>query len=330
MMQMKKRQLGSAGPWVSALGLGCMPMSGTYGPVDEAEAIATIHRAIELGVNMLDTADAYGMGHNEELIGRAIRGRREKVALATKFGTLRGPRGELIGLDGSSAHVKAACEASLRRLDAETIDLFYLHRVDPKVPIEETVGAMAALVQEGKVRYLGLSEALRGIPRAHAVHPIAALQTEYSLWSRDLEAGALATCRALGIGVVAYSPIGRGFLAGAVQMPSDSGAFDLRRGTPRFEGENLERNRVLADALSVLASERGVTAAQLALAWVLSRGEDIVPIPGTRCRAHLEENLRALEIALDPGLMADLERLFPPGVAAGERYVPPLMASLNL
>jgi aryl-alcohol dehydrogenase-like predicted oxidoreductase len=318
---MKTRRLGSRGPKVSAIGLGCMGMSEFYGRTDEAEAIRTIRRALDLGVNFLDTADMYGPFANEKLVDRAIAGRRDEVVLATKFGIVRGSDPRYRGIDGSPAYVRKACEASLARLGVDSIDLYYLHRVDPKTPIEQTVAAMAELVDEGKVRHLGLSEAApETIRRAHAVHPITALQTEYSLWSRDPEGEILSTVRELGIGFVAYSPLGRGFLTGTIRSPDELDADDYRRTNPRFEGDNFRRNRGLADRISEIAAEKGVRPAQLALAWVLSRGEDIVPIPGTKRREYLEENVRALDVRLT---RADLERLdaaAPKGATAGDRY----------
>jgi aryl-alcohol dehydrogenase-like predicted oxidoreductase len=324
----KVRRLGAQGLEVSTLGLGCMGMSEFYGPVDEREAIATIQRAIELGITLLDTADMYGWGANERLVGKAVADRRDRVVLATKFGNVRGRNGEFLGIDGSPEYVRAACEASLRRLGAETIDLYYQHRVDLETPIEETVGAMAELVAEGKVRYLGLSEASAAtIRRAHAVHPITALQSEYSLWMRDVEAEILPTVRELGIGFVAYSPLGRGFLSGRFRSADELDETDSRRRGPRFQGENLRRNLRLVDEMESLAGDKAVTASQLALAWVLSRGEDVVPIPGTKRRAYLEENVAAVEVELSPQELERLDRAFPAGVAAGDRY--PDMSTVN-
>ena len=322
------RTLGEQGLEVSALGLGCMGMSEFYGRADEAEAIATIQRALELGVTFLDTADMYGWGANERLVGKAIEGRRDDVVLATKFGNVRGPNGEYLGLDCSPAYVRSACEASLERLGVETIDLYYQHRVDLQTPIEETVGAMAGLVQEGKVRHLGLSEAAPDtIRRAHAVHPITALQSEYSLWTRDPEAEVLPTVRELGIGFVAYSPLGRGFLSGRIRSTDDLDERDFRRRGPRFQEENLRRNLELVAVVEELAAEKGATPSQVALAWVLTRGEDIVPIPGTKRVGYLEENAAAAELALTADELAQLERTFPVGVAAGDRY--PDMSTVN-
>ena len=318
---MKTRKLGKNGPMVSAMGLGCMGMSDFYGPRDEAEALATIHRALDRGLNFLDTADAYGPFTNEELVGRAIRGRRTEVFLATKFGILRSADPNYRGICGRPDYVRSACEASLKRLGVEVIDLYYQHRVDPEVPVEDTVGAMALLVQEGKVRFLGLSEAgPNTIRRAAAVHPITALQSEYSLWTREHEDGSLPVCRELGIGFVAYSPLGRGFLTGTIREPEDLAADDFRRTNPRFEGDHFRKNLALADRIREMANEKGCTAAQLALAWVLDRGEDVIPIPGTKRRRWLEENIAALEVTLTDGDRRRLEAIAPKGVAAGERY----------
>ncbi len=305
------------------MGLGCMGMSEFYAGRDEAEAVATIHRALDLGVTFLDTADMYGMGANEELVGRAIRGRRDQVTLATKFGIVRDPKAPgKRAISGRPEYVRQACEASLRRLGVEIIDLYYQHRVDPATPIEETVGAMAELVRAGKVRHLGLSEARpETLRRAVRVHPIAALQTEYSLWSRDPdEDGTLATCRELGVGFVAYSPLGRGFLSGRIRRLEDLAPDDYRRTSPRFQGENLRRNVELVERVEALARGKGCTASQLALAWVLSRGEDLVPIPGTKRRRWLEENLAALDLRLSPEDLARLDQAAPRGAAAGDRY----------
>jgi aryl-alcohol dehydrogenase-like predicted oxidoreductase len=325
---MRSRKLGSLGLEVSEIGLGCMGMSEFYGRADEGEAIATIHRALELGVNFLDTADAYGPFTNERLVGRAIAGRRDQVVLATKFGNVRGEGGERLGIRGDAEYVRQACDASLRRLGVDHIDLYYQHRVDPATPIEETVGAMAALVEAGKVRYLGLSEAApETIRRAHAVHPITTLQTEYSLWSRDPEDEILPTVRELGIGFVAYSPLGRGFLSGRFRSIDDFDADDFRRQNPRFQGENFRRNLDLVQRVHEIAAEKGVTPAQLALAWVLSRGDDIVPIPGTKHVRYLEENLGALDVQLLPDDLARIEQVFPKGATVGDRY--PDMSTVN-
>ena len=325
---METRKLGSQGLEVSALGLGCMGMSEFYGTTDEDEATATIHRAIELGVAFLDTADMYGPFTNEELVGKAIAGRRDEFVIATKFGNMRGEQGEFLGINGSAEYVRSACEGSLRRLGVETIDLYYQHRVDQATPIEETVGAMAELVQEGKVRYLGLSEAAPDtIRRGHAVHPISALQTEYSLWSRDPEAEILPTVRELGIGFVAYAPLGRGFLTGAIRSVDELDERDFRRRGPRFQEQNLEHNLELVSVVEALAAEKGAKPSQIALAWVLSRGDDIVPIPGTKRRSYLEENAAAAEIELTPAELQRLEQAFPAGAAAGDRYSD--MSSVN-
>ncbi|BBL80061.1 oxidoreductase [Rubrobacter xylanophilus] len=318
---MRRRRLGGQGLEVSEMGLGCMGMSEFYGPADEREAVATIHRALELGIDFLDTADMYGPFTNERLVGRAIAGRRDEVVLATKFGNVRGEDGSFLGVRGDPEYVRRACEASLRRLGVEHIDLYYQHRVDPEVPIEETVGAMKELVEEGKVRYIGLSEAApRTIRRAHAVHPVSALQTEYSLFSRDVEAEILPTVRELGIGFVAYSPLGRGFLTRRFRSPEDFPEGDFRRGHPRFTGENFYRNLELVDRLEEIAAEKGATTAQLAIAWVLHRGEDIVPIPGTKSRKRLEENAAAADIELTPEDLRRIEEAMPEGAVAGARY----------
>jgi aryl-alcohol dehydrogenase-like predicted oxidoreductase len=303
------------------MGLGCMGMSEFYGSADEGEALATIERALELGVNFLDTADMYGPFTNEKLVGRAIEGRRDEVVVATKFGNVRGENGERLGIRGDADYVRQSCEGSLERLGVDQIDLYYQHRVDPNVQIEETVGAMAELVEEGKVRYIGLSEASPDtIRRAHAVHPISALQTEYSLWTRDPEDKVLPAVRELGIGFVAYSPLGRGFLSGRFERPEDIPEGDFRRGHPRFTGENFERNLELVERVREIAEEKGVTAGQLALAWVLHRGEDIVPIPGTKRRSYLEENVAAAEIELNDEDLRRIEEAAPVGAAVGERY----------
>jgi aryl-alcohol dehydrogenase-like predicted oxidoreductase len=329
-MTMQMRKLGSQGLEVSALGLGCMGMSEFYSGRDEAEAIATIHRALELGVTLLDTADMYGPFTNEILVGKAIADRRDRVVLATKFGNVRGRNGEFLGIRGDADYVRQACDASLKRLGVDHIDLYYQHRVDPNTPIEETVGAMADLVQAGKVRYLGLSEAAPDtIRRAHAVHPITALQTEYSLWSRDPEEAILPTVRELGIGYVAYSPLGRGFLTGQIRRIEDLAEDDYRRNSPRFQGENFQKNLDLVAEIEQMAQEKGCTPAQLALAWLLAQGEEIVPIPGTKKRARLEENLGALAVQVTPEDCARIDRILPPGAAAGERYAAPQLQALN-
>ena len=327
---MQTRKLGTSGLEVTALGLGCMGMSEFYGAADDRESTDTIHRALELGIRFLDTADMYGVGRNESLVGRAIRGRRDGVVIATKFGNVRGPNGEFLGVNGRPEYVKQACDASLARLGVSHIDLYYQHRVDPNTPIEDTVGAMAELVREGKVRYLGLSEAAPAtIRRAARVHPIAALQTEYSLWSRDPEGEILATCRELGIGFVAYSPLGRGFLTGRFKTPDDIPADDWRRRHPRFDGENFQRNLQLADTVKRLAAEIGCTPAQAALAWVLAQGEDIVPIPGTKHTCYLEDNVGALRVSLSRAQLERLNAAFPAGVTAGARYHEQGMRSVN-
>jgi aryl-alcohol dehydrogenase-like predicted oxidoreductase len=323
------RKLGSNGLVVSRVGLGCMGMSEFYGRADEGKATATIRRALDLGVSLVDTADAYGPFTNERLVGRAISGRRDEVVLATKFGNVRGENGERLGIRGDTAYVRQACDASLARLGVDHIDLYYQHRVDPRTPIEETVGAMSELVAAGKVRYLGLSEAAPAtVRRAHAVHPITALQTEYSLWSRDPEGEILRTVRELGIGFVAYSPLGRGFLSGRFRSPDDLDPGDFRRQNPRFQGENFTRNLDLVERVQEIAAEKGVTAAQLALAWVLRQGEDIVPIPGTKRVPYLEENVGALDVELNADDLARIEAAFPKGVTAGERY--PDMSPVNV
>jgi len=325
---MEQRNLGGQGLTVAAEGLGCMGMSEFYGRADETEAIRTIHRALELGVTLLDTADMYGPFTNEQLVGRAIAGRRDEIELATKFGNRRGEDGAFLGIEGRPEYVRSACEASLARLGVETIDLYYQHRVDTATPIEETVGEMAELVAEGKVRYLGLSEASpETIRRAHAVHPITALQSELSLWSRDVEDGVLPTVRELGIGFVAYSPLGRGFLSGQIRSLDDLAPDNWRRRGPRFQPENFERNLELVRVVDELAAEKGATAGQIALAWVHSRGDDVIPIPGTKRRTYLELNVAALDIELSPAELDRLATAFPLGVASGDRY--PDMSSVN-
>ena len=328
---MKQRKLGRGGPIVSALGLGCMGMSEYYGERDEEESLATIHRALELGITFFDTADVYGPHTNEQLLGRALRGHREQVIIATKFGIVRDPnRPKFRGLSGKPDYVRQACEGSLRRLGVDVIDLYYQHRVDPDTPIEETVGAMADLVREGKVRFLGLSEAgAETIRRAHAVYPITALQSEYSLWTRDPEAEVLGVCRELGIGFVPYSPLGRGFLTGKIRKPEDLQEDDFRLTTPRFQGENFQRNLDLVERVGEIAREKRCTPAQLALAWVLAQGDDIVPIPGTKRRKYLQENVGALNVELTSADLARIDDVAPKHAFAGSRYSKAMMELLG-
>jgi aryl-alcohol dehydrogenase-like predicted oxidoreductase len=327
---MQSRTLGQ-GLSVSALGLGCMGMSRSYGPVDDTESVATIHRALELGVDFLDTADVYGLGANELLVGKAIAGRRDEVILATKFGNQRGPEGGLGVVNGHPDYVRSACDASLQRLGVDHIDLYYQHRVDTSLPVEETWGAMAELVTAGKVRFLGISEAAPAtLRRAHAVHPVAAGQYEYSLFTRDPEDGLLATMRELGVGMVPYSPLGRGFLSGEITSPDDFAPEDFRRHSPRFQGENFDRNLAVVEKVRQLAQGKGVTPSQLVLAWVLAQGDDVVPIPGTKSRHHLEDNLAALDVELTADDLAAIESVAPRVVAAGERYAPDQLARINV
>jgi aryl-alcohol dehydrogenase-like predicted oxidoreductase len=325
-MMMEMRRLGQSGPMVSAIGLGCMGMSEAYGRTNDTESLATISRALELGVNFLDTADIYGAGHNEAFVGRAIVGRRQEVVLATKCGFVPYEEGKGTGLDGSPQHIYQACDESLSRLGVEVIDLYYLHRVDPRVPVEETIGAMSKLVSQGKVRFLGLSEVSPStLRRAHSIHPITALQSEYSLWTRDVEAGVLPTCRELGIGFVPFSPLGRGFLTGQIKSPQDFTESDMRRELPRFQGENFQKNAELVKRVEEMAAAKGCTSAQFALAWVMAQGKDIVPIPGTKRRKYLEENLGALHVSLSDDDLRDVHDAIPPDSAAGKRYTETMM-----
>lgn len=328
---MDHRPLGRSGLTVSAIGLGCMGMSEFYGPSDDEQSLGTLAAALDLGIDFFDTADMYGTGHNERLLGRFLKGRRDKVVLATKFGNVRGPNGERLGVSGTPDYVRAACDASLARLGIDTIDLYYQHRVDPKTPIEDTVGAMKGLVEAGKVRFLGLSEcSVETLRRAHAVHPISAVQIEYSLWSREPEAGMLDACRELGVAFVAYSPLGRSFLTGAVSSPDALAPDDFRRANPRFSGDALRQNLALVEALKDFAAAKGLTSAQVALAWILSKQDNVIPIPGTRRIKYLEENVAGAAIRLSAEEVAVLDALFAPQAVAGTRYPEAAMAMLNL
>ncbi|MDO3412134.1 aldo/keto reductase [Saccharibacillus sp. CPCC 101409] len=328
---MANRKLGRQGLEVSPLGLGCMGMSEFYGPADERESLRVLEKALDSGITFFDTADMYGNGHNEQLISPFIVKNRERLTIATKFGNVRGPNGERLGVNGRPEYVRESCEKSLRRLGVDTIDLYYQHRVDPDTPIEETVGAMSRLVEEGKVRYLGLSEAAPDtIRRAHAVHPVSALQTEYSLWSRDIEDEILPVCRELGIGFVPYSPLGRGFLTGQIQSPDDLEEDDFRRHSPRFQGENFKKNLELVERIKEIAGEKGCTPPQLALAWLLAQGDDIVPIPGTKREKYLLENIGALRVSLTEDELKRIDEAAPKGATAGLRYHEAGMKTLNL
>ena len=328
---MDHRPLGRSGLSVSAIGLGCMGMSEFYGPSDDEQSLSTLAAALDLGINFFDTADMYGIGHNERLIARFLKGRRDKVVLATKFGLVRGPNGERLGVSGAPDYVRSACDASLARLGVDTIDLYYLHRVDPKTPIEDTVGAMKGLVEAGKVRFLGLSEcAVETLKRAHKVHPITAVQCEYSLWTRDPERGMLAACREIGAALVAYSPLGRSFLAGAVASTDGLAEGDFRRANPRFQGEALAQNRRLVEALADFAAQKGATSAQIALAWILNKQDNVIPIPGTRREKYLKENIAATAIRLTAPEVAALDAMFAPEKVAGERYPAAGMAAVGL
>ena len=328
---MKTRRLGADGPIVSAVGLGCMTMSPVYGAADEPEAVATLERALEIGINFWDTANIYGLGHNEELIGRVMKGRRDEVFLATKFGIVRSAEQPWsTGVDGSPANVARSIDASLKRLQTDVIDLYYLHRVDPATPIEETVGAMGELVKSGKVRHIGLSEVSpETLERACKVHPVTAVQSEYSLWTRDPENGVLAACERLGVGFVPYSPLGRGFLIGEIKSVDDFDADDWRRTNPRFQGENFSRNLKLVERVQAIAAAKGIAASQLALAWVMAQGPHIVPIPGTKRRKYLEQNAGAAEVILSADELAEIDAAFPPDQASGERYAASMMETLN-